>query len=143
MKFTLIIDPERDEEVVVYAKAASALCDKIEDLVKSFGDELFGYRDSLVVRLDASDVSAFAVEDGKVFAVTADGRFLVKERLYQLEERYGCAFVKINQSCLVNVERIERFNASIGGALMVVTCDGYRDYVSRRQLKSVKERMRI
>ena len=141
MKFTLIIDPERDEEVVVYAKEESAMSDKIEGLVKFFGDELFGYRDSLVVRLDVAKISAFTVEDSKVFAVTADGRFFVRERLYQLEERYLSAFVKINQSCLVNVDQIERFDASIGGALMVTTKDGYCDYVSRRQLKAVKERI--
>ena len=141
MKFTLIIDPERQEEVVVYAHRECALSEKIENLVKDFGDELFGYRDLEAVRLDVGLVSAFTVEDGKVFAVTADGRFLVRERLYQLEERYCHAFVKINQSCLVNVDRIERFNASIGGSLMVSTKDGYRDYISRRQLKAVKERI--
>ena len=50
-------------------------------------------------------------------------------------------FVRINQSCLGNVRRIARFDASIGGSLMVTFENGHRDYVSRRQLKTVKERM--
>ena len=83
----------------------------------------------------------YTVEDGKVFAVTADGRFLVRERLYQLEERYCHAFVKINQSCLVNVSLVNRFSASIGGSLRVEMKNGFFDYVSRRQIKAVKERL--
>ena len=50
-------------------------------------------------------------------------------------------FLKINQSCLVRVDAIERFSASIGGALSVHLKGGFKDYVSRRQMRSVKERM--
>ena len=62
-------------------------------------------------------------------------------RLYQLEELLDASFVKINQSSIVNVKKIERFEASIGGALLVILQNGHRDYVSRRQVKAVKERI--
>ena len=51
--------------------------------------------------------------------------------------------MKINQSCLVRVDKIKRFHSSIGGSLMVTLEGGYRDYISRRQLKIVKERIGI
>ena len=38
---------------------------------------------------------------------------------------------------------IDRFNASIGETLLVIFKSGYKDYVSRRQIKNVKERMGI
>ena len=53
----------------------------------------------------------------------------------------GSDFVKLNQSCIVNIKKIECFDASLGGALKVTLKNGYRDYVSRRQLKAVKERL--
>ena len=62
-------------------------------------------------------------------------------RLYQLEELLPSDFLKINQSCLVNIEKIKRFDSSIGASLRVMLDDGDRDYVSRRQLKTVKERL--
>ena len=60
-----------------------------------------------------------------------------------IEEMLDESFVKINQSCLGNVKKIARFDASIGGSLMVTFRNAHRDYVSRRQLKTVKERMHI
>jgi acetyl esterase/lipase len=41
------------------------------------------------------------------------------------------------------IKHIKRFNTSVGGALTVTLQNGFRDYVSRRQLKSVKERLEL
>ena len=141
MKYNLIIEPEREEEVIVYAHKRSELTDRIEAVVISENEELIGYTEQGVIRLDLSDVYAFTVEDSKVYALTEREKMALKLRLYQLEERFPYEFLKINQSCLVNVKMIKRFDSSIGGSLMVELKNGYRDYVSRRQLKAVKERI--
>lgn len=143
MKFTLFINPEKEEEVIVCAHEESRLTEKIRELVSGEEDVLLGYGESTVVCLDPSNVVCFTSEDGKVFAHTANETLLVKLRLYQLEERFGSTFVKINQSCLVRTDKIKRFHSSIGGSLMVTMEGGYRDYISRRQLKTVKERFGI
>ena len=68
---------------------------------------------------------------------------MIKMRLYEIEEKLGDDFVKINQSTVVNVKMIEKFSVSFGASLTVHLKTGRRDYVSRRQLKAVKERMGI
>jgi len=141
MKFKLIIDESREEEVLVYAKKESSFTAELEAFVKNNTTEILGYSGGNIVKLSPSEVYAFAVEDGKVFAHTANEKHLVQKRLYQIEEIAGEGFVKINQSCIVNVALIERFEPTFGGSLMVVMKNGYRDYVSRRQMKSVKERI--
>ncbi len=141
MKFRLIIDESCEEEVVVYAKKESAFTEELEAFVKSNTSEILGHIGGSIVRLSPSEVYAFAVEDGKVFAHTAVEKLLVQKRLYQIEEIAGERFVKINQSCIVNVALIERFEPTFGGSLMAVMKNGYRDYVSRRQMKTVKERI--
>ena len=141
MKYNLIIEPEREEEVIVYAHKRSELTDRIEAVVISENEDLIGYTEQGVIRLDLADIYAFTVEDSKVYALTECEKMVLKLRLYQLEERYSYEFLKINQSCLVNVKMIKRFDSSIGGSLMVELKNGYRDYVSRRQLKAVKERI--
>ena len=140
MKFRLIIDREREEEVVVYAHEKTPLVCRIEELAAE-SEELLGYSGKSIVKLTPTKVFAFATEDGKVVAFTEKEKLYVNLRLYQLEKMLGSEFVKINQSCLVNVSKIERFEATIGASLMVVLKNGYRDYVSRRQVKFVKERM--
>ena len=57
------------------------------------------------------------------------------------EEKVDKNFVRLNQSCLGNIRKIAHFDASIGGTLMVTFQNAHRDYVSRRQLKTVKERI--
>lgn len=141
MKFKLFIDKERPEEVQVYAHKKSKLTDDIEQLILNSAVELNGYKDSEVVRLNPTDVHCFIVENNKVFALTAKDKLQLKYRLYQLEEEFADSFLKINQSCVVNVKMIARFDASISGALNVKLKNGYSDYVSRRNLKNVKERL--
>ena len=96
-----------------------------------------------IMLLKPKQISCFVSGGDKVFAIAGEHRYLVKKRLYQLEEQLGKDYIKINQSCLANVGQISRFSASIGGSLEVVFRDGYKDYVSRRELKKVKERMGI
>ncbi len=141
MKCRVILDPQRDEEVIIVAHERTALVQEIESLIADSEQPLIGYRDKQAVPLVVADVICFLVEGGKVFAITDDERFWVKTRLYQLEQSLPDHFVKLNQSCIANIRRIARFDASLAGALTVIFQNGQRDYVSRRNIKLVKERM--
>jgi DNA-binding LytR/AlgR family response regulator len=44
-------------------------------------------------------------------------------------------------SCIANLSKIKKFNASFSGSLSVVFKNGYTDYVSRRSVKFIKERL--
>ncbi|MBR4867972.1 MAG: LytTR family transcriptional regulator [Clostridia bacterium] len=140
MKCTVHIQDER-EEVVVYAKENSPLIEKIKRLAEADSFVLIGSKEDQLCRVDPQTVDCFVIQNGKTEAVTQDGVWRVKQRLYQLEDLLADSFIKINQSCLVNRHAIVRFKATLGGALQVVLNSGYTDYVSRRQLKEVKERM--
>lgn len=143
MKFKLILDKNRQEEIVVYAKEKTPLIEEIEALVKSSDEAVIGYTDNEAVNISLNDVYCFTIEKNKLYAVMEKCELLIKERLYQIEERLNSDFIKINQSSIANVKKIDRFKASIGGSLIVIFKNGYRDYVSRRQTKCVKERMGI
>ena len=140
MKYTIIIDKDREEEVIVYAKEKSALTDEIQRLVSDNTLDLIGYdKNGEGVKLTADEVYCFAVEDNKIFAITEKDRLRLKCRLYQLEEFLPENFVKINQSCVANIRKIARFDTSVSGTLLIKFKNGYKDYVSRRQMKAVKE----
>lgn len=140
MKFRLFIDRDREEEVIVYAHEKSRLVSSIEKLV-SDNAELIGYNGKTAVKINLSEVYCFVTERNKVYAVTEKEKLQMKLRLYQLEEIADENFVKINQSCIANIRTIERFDASVSGTMRVVFKNGYTDYVSRRQMKTVKERL--
>jgi len=144
MKCRIVIDPDLIEDVVIYARERNTLVEQIESLTCASKSELIGYgREGEIVPLAPNDVYAVTVEDGRVMAICEKRKYSLRERLYVLEDALGEAFIRINQSCLVRRDKIESFNASIGGAMTVRLKNGYRDYISRRMLKSVKEKMGI
>lgn len=141
MKYKIYIDREREEEILIYAHEKTPLVERIEEMITAEQRNIIAFGDGEVVKLCADEVFCFVVEEGRVFALTERDKLQLKMRLYQLEEQFSCQFVKINQSCLVNVDKIGRFDASIGGSLMVTLKNGYKDYISRRQMKAVKDRI--
>lgn len=142
MDFKLIIDKEHKEEVIVYAKAETQLVNSIKELVLS-EIQLVAFKGDEIIKISPNDVYCFTIEKNKLYAVMENEKLQIKKRLYQIEESLGNNFVKINQSSIANIKKIDRFSVSIGGALMVKFKNGYRDFVSRRQAKFVKERMGI
>ena len=142
MKFRLVSDGEREDEVVVYASEENELVKAIRALCESEDDKmLVGYDGGEIYKINPIDVVCFVSENDRLFAYTMDGRLRIKSRLYQIEEELPSSFIRINQSCVANISMIERFDASFSGTLGVVFKNGYRDYVSRRNLKKVKERV--
>lgn len=140
MEFNLIIDKEHKEEVIVYAKRESLLVKEIEELVKN-SNQITSFKEDEIVMINPNEVYCFTIESNKLYAIMENERLQIKQRLYQIEEQLGNSFVKINQSSIANINKIERFGATIGGSLIVKFKNGYRDYVSRRQAKFVKKRM--
>ena len=143
MKYSIILDSNREEEILIYAHEKNALVERIEAIIKEESVGIVGYREGEIVKLAEMDIACVTVEGGQVYVLTDDEKYQVRQRLYQMEELLGEDFVKINQSCIVRVSEIERFNTSLSGALNVTLKNGFKDYVSRRQLRAVKERMGI
>ena len=141
MKLQIVIDRNRDEEIFIYVHEKTQLICEIEELVNNNSFDLTGYTENETVKLNLNDVYCFITEDNKVYALTENEKYRLKSRLYQLEENLNSSFVKINQSCIANIKKIDKFKASIGGSLTVVLRNGYVDIVSRRNLKKVKERL--
>lgn len=71
--------------------------------------ELLGYRGDEIVRLNPAQTYCFTVEDGRTYALTDEGKYQLKLRLYQIEKKLSDEFVKINQSCIVNIKIIVYF----------------------------------
>ncbi|MBE6758210.1 MAG: LytTR family transcriptional regulator [Ruminococcaceae bacterium] len=143
MKCEIIVDRDCEERVVIYTREENTLVREIQQLLQRQTGELLGFQDREAVKLDPSDIYYITIVDGKVCAVCEQTTYVLKERLYTLEERLPRFFVKIHQSCLANLKKAERFDASIAGTLKIRFKNGDVDYVSRRQLKAVKERLGI
>lgn len=143
MKFTLIIDKDSEEELILRIREKREIADKIESLVKDEPTVIFGYDGADTVPLSEGEIYVFFLEDSKLYAKTEDKKYRLKMRLYEVEGIIGEGFVKINQSCIVRIDKIKKFEAAFSGALSVILKNGYRDYISRRQVSAVKRAVGI
>lgn len=143
MKFRLIIDTNKEEEIVATVHERSSLTDKIEELVtaSSGQDHLMAYYEDDVLRLSFQQIECITILDGKTYAIDTKGRHLrLKQRLYELEALLPSCFIRINKSAIANECRLEKFTTAYSGAVNVRFKCGYEEYVSRRCFASIKRR---
>ncbi len=142
MKFKLIIDPEKEEEVLITAHSRNALIDEIEMLISKHTDRIPGYTEDNIKMLSVTDIACVTVLDGKTYAIDARNcRYRLKQRLYELEQQLPPSFIRINKSALANEALLDRFSVTVVGSVDAVFKCGYTEYVSRRCFAQIKRRL--
>ena len=142
MKFRLIIDKEKDEEIVVSVHQRTALIDEIEALISKHTDRIPGYIEDDIKMLSVSEIECVTVLEGKTYAIDSKNRrYRLKQRLYELEVQLPSSFIRINKSTLANENALDRFTVTYAGSVDAVFKCGYREYVSRRCFAQIKRRL--
>ena len=143
MKFKLIIDNKKEEEIVITAKERSTLIEQIESLVMEYSgqDKIPAYTEDEITKLLINEIECITVIDGKTYAIYNDAKhYRLKQRLFEIEKLLPSSFIKINKSSIANETKIDRFKASFSGAVDAVFKCGFTDYVSRRCFAEIKRR---
>lgn len=146
MKFTMIIDKTKDEEIVATVHAPSELTEKIRQLVQEYTgtDRVAAWLEEDIKMLSFSQIACITVLGGKTVAIDSNGtHYRLKQRLYELESILPPSFIRINKSAIANEQQIERFSANFSGAVDAVFRGGYREYVSRRCFAQIKRRYHL
>lgn len=142
MKVELNID-EKFKEILVTI-STDKINDEVQELVNYIEykeDYLVGIADDQVCVLDISDIIRVFVEDRKVFVVTTKGKFVVRKKLYEMNNLLTKDFVKISQSEIGNIKFIKNLDLSIRGTIVIVYKNSDISYVSRRLLKDFKTKL--
>ena len=142
MKFRLIIDKEKEEELVATVHERSPLIEQIESLILNHTDRIPGYLEDEIKMLSVSEIECVTVLDGKTYAIDSQNRkYRLKLRLYELEELLPSSFIRINKSTLANENALDRFTVTIAGSVDAIFKCGYREYVSRRCFTQIRRRL--
>lgn len=142
MKVELNID-EKFKEILVTI-STDKINDEVQELVNYIEykeDYLVGIADDQVCVLDISDIIRVFVEDRKVFVVTTKGKFVVRKKLYEMNNLLTKDFVKISQSEIANIKFIKNLDLSIRETIVIVYKNSDISYVSRRLLKDFKTKL--
>lgn len=140
MRVDIEIDSSCTEPRIVIMTAS--VTEEIHDLVKTLSapQVLTGVREGRLEVLEQAALIRLYAQSGKVIAVADEGEYVVRPRLYELEQRLDRSrFVRISNSEIINLKKVKSFDLSISGTICVRLSDGTVTYVSRRYVSRIKE----
>lgn len=142
MQLEIKIDSSYTEPKIVVMTAS--MTDEVQAVMKKLSENtpqiITGSRNDKIEVLEPEDLIRIYASSGKVFAVTSNGEYPVRLRLYELEERLDAnQFVRISNSEIINLKKVQNFDLSFTGTICVKLSDGTLTYVSRRYVSKIKK----
>ncbi|WP_067142801.1 LytTR family DNA-binding domain-containing protein [Oceanivirga salmonicida] len=147
MKINLVINEKIDETTLTIE--TNQITDEISELLKLIEnykgfDKIIAIKDDKKYILEVSKIVRFFSQDKKVYATYSDEEYIIKNYLYELEEKLdNNKFIRISNSEIMNLDYIESFDTSFGGSIRIKTKTGIFSYVSRGYLKRFKEILNV
>ena len=121
----------------------ASMTEEVSSAVKKLSEEpplLLGYKGEMIEILEENDLIQMYANSGKVFAVTQQGEYVLRLRLYELEKRLPATqFVRISNSEIINLKKADHFDLSFTGTICVQLINGAITYVSRRYVSKLKK----
>lgn len=142
MQVEIKIDDSCSEPKVIIL--TDSVTEEINELVQKLSDNnsriISGSRDGRIEILEQKDLIKIYAGNGRVFAVTDHGEYVLRLRLYEAEERLNPAqFVRISNSEIINLKKVKNFDLSFAGTICVELMNGTTAYVSRRYVPKIKK----
>lgn len=124
------------------------MTDALSSILKRLSDEqpkmIAGFQDDTVQILEQANIYRIFASNSKVFAETNQGKYVLRLRLYEIEQRLDSAdFVRISNSEIVNLKKVARFDLSFTGTICVELSNGTVTYASRRYVAKIKQALGI
>ena len=141
MKVELKLQPGLEEaKIVIYApEETEELRQLMEQLEKKDLSPIPALKGERTFLLPPETILRFFADGKGVCAQTAEDTYLVRLRLYELEERLDKKrFVRISNSEIVNLGKVRGFDLSFSGTIRVSLANGTSTYVSRRYVSKIK-----
>lgn len=142
MQFEVKIDSSFVEPKVIILTASitedvNTILNKLSDCTPQI---ISGSKDNKIEILEKSDLIRIYASSGKVFAVTQKGEYMLRLRLYEIEEHLPSSqFVRISNSEIINLKKVDNFDLSFTGTICVKLLNGTTTYVSRRYVSKLKK----
>ena len=117
----------------------ASMTEDVSNIVKKLSENasqiISGYKNEKIEILEQTDLIRIYANSGKVFAVTNKGEYILRLRLYEIENRLPSnQFIRISNSEIIN-----NFDLSFTGTICVKLSNGITTYVSRRYVPKLKK----
>lgn len=130
--------------IIITDKMTDEIGVLVQNLSASYPNVIAGFSGDEVKLLEESEIVRIYAANQKVYAQTANREYILRPRLYELEERLDKRlFVRISNSEIVNLKKIVRLDLSMSGTICVELNNKTITYVSRRYVTKIKQSLGI
>ncbi|MFA6941011.1 MAG: LytTR family DNA-binding domain-containing protein [Clostridiaceae bacterium] len=142
MQIEIKID-EKCEELKILI-VTNKMTEQVEELLKKLSaaqtEAIVGFKEDSAEILQQEEIIRIFSSNQKVYAQTKQGEYVLKLRLYELEERLNQnVFVRISNSEIINLKKLVKMDLSFSGTIGVKLLGNVTTYVSRRYVAKIKE----
>ena len=144
MKLELNIDEKIKETLVVVS--ANKIDKEVQNLINYIeysSEYLIGIVEDKASIIDIDEIIRVYIENRKTFVVTLKDTYVVKKKLYEVENIVTRNFVKISQSEIANIKFIKNLDFSNTGTIVIKYKNSDISYVSCRMIKEFKLKLGI
>lgn len=142
MQVEIKIDSSYKEPKIIIL--TDSLTEEVNSIMEKLSEHnpgiLSGIKDGKITILEQNDLLKVYACNGKVSAVTDNGDYVLKIRLYEAEEILNPSqFIRISNSEIINLKKVKSFDLNFAGTIYVELINGTTTYVSRRYVKKIKQ----
>ena len=144
MKLELNIDEKVKETLVVVS--ANKIDKEVQNLINYIeysSEYLIGIVEDKASIIEIGEIIRVYIEDRKTFVVTLKDTYVVKKKLYEVENMVTRNFIKISQSEIANIKFIKNLDFSNTGTIVIKYKNSDISYVSSRMIKEFKLKLGI
>ena len=101
-------------------------------------NQIIASKNNQVYFIDLEKVMCFFSKDKYNYLRTNEGIYRIKYKLYELEEIFKHKdFIRISNSCIINIRQVKCFDTSVLGTVLVKLNDNTQETVSKRTVAQI------
>lgn len=146
MKVEVKLDPNYTEtKIEIYTNQIN---EEISNLIKILESKtenrILVFKEEKLYIIEEKEIEAIYSNQGKVYIRSNGVEYISKNKLYELEEKLiEPYFIRISNSEIINFNKVENLDLNITGTIKITFKDKYVTYASRRNIKKIKEYLKI
>lgn len=145
MKVEVRINPNAEEKIIIEVKKVD---DEIQSIIQNIQNmtkqnKIIGQKDEKIYIFDIEEIETFFSNNGKVYLKKDNKDYIIKNKLYEIEQRLSNNFIRISNSEIINFKKVESLDLHFIGTVEFKFKSGYVTYASRRNIKKIKEYLKL
>lgn len=146
MKVEVKLDPNYTETIIEIH--TNEMNEEVSNLMKQLeikdDDRIIVWKEGKIYIFEIKEIETIYSNQGKVYVRANNKEYISKSKLYELEEQiYLHSFIRISNSEIINFNKVESLDSSIAGTIKINFKSGFTTYASRRNIKKIKEYLKI